>query len=70
MTYQEFYDEVTPAILELQEECRKMTEEEFNAYCRSVSDTIHQSKPNISERFMAEVFKVIHRRIFEGSTVP
>lgn len=64
MTRKEFCIQLVPEVLELQKECQKMTEEEFETYRKEVLQTIHQTMPDISERFMVEIFHLTHQRIF------
>ncbi|MCI8510826.1 MAG: hypothetical protein HFE83_02370 [Lachnospiraceae bacterium] len=63
MTYKEFCDEITPSILELQDECSKMDSAEFETYRKVVIKQV--GKMDITRDFMNGVFDMIYRNVFQ-----
>jgi hypothetical protein len=63
MTYKEFCAEIAPSVLELQSECSKMTKTEFSDYRKRVMQEVGGQE--LSERFMAAVFDMIYRNVFQ-----
>lgn len=67
MTWKEFCEKAAPIVLEIEDECRKMTEEEFEAMRKEVLSLPDETGK--ARRFMAETFNMIHRKLFEKITV-
>ena len=42
MSYHEFCKQIAPSVLELQDECRKMSEEEFNEFREGVMHEVRK----------------------------
>lgn len=63
MTYKEFRDEITPSILELQDECSKMDSAEFEIYRKVVMEEV--GKVDITRDFMNAVFDMICRNVIQ-----
>ena len=59
MSYREFREQIVPSVLELQKECSKMSEEEFN---KDVMCEVGKQK--LSMQFMTAVFDLIHGKLF------
>ena len=57
MSYREFREQIVPSVLELQKECSKMSEEEFNEFRKD-------GKQKLSMQFMTAVFDLIHGKLF------
>ena len=66
MTYHEFCNQIAPTVLELENECRKMREEEFKEFRSDVM--CEDGKQELNMRFMTAVFDVIYDELF-GKTV-
>ncbi len=64
MTYREFCNEIALSVVELQNECRKMTEDEFKDFQNRVLQEIRENAPTISVKFMKAIFNMIHKNIF------
>ena len=62
MSYHEFCKQIAPSVLELQDECRKMSEEEFNEFRKDVMSEVGKQK--LSMQFMTAVFDLIHGKLF------
>ena len=62
MSYHEFCKQIAPSVLELQDECRKMSEEEFNEFRESVMHEVRKQK--LSTQFMAAVLDLIYAELF------
>lgn len=62
MTYREFCIEIAPTVLELENECRGMTREEFKCFRDDVMQTV--AKSDLSLRFMEAVLEMIYHHIF------
>lgn len=67
MTYREFCDELAPIVVDLQNECKKMTEEDFNSFREKVLLEIQKNQSSISDKFMVAVFDMIHNNIFKAA---
>ena len=63
MSYQEFCTQVAPMIKEIEEECRKMTLEEFLDFRQEVMKTVTVKK-ELSKKFMTAVFDMIQKNLF------
>lgn len=63
MSYSEFCIQVAPMIKELEDECRKMTLEEFLEYRQKMMEAVVVRK-ELSKRFMTAVFDMIQKKIF------
>jgi hypothetical protein len=68
MSYQEFCTQVAPMIKEIEEECRKMTLEEFLDFRQEVIEAVVVRK-DLSKRFMTSVLDSIQKRVFREETV-
>lgn len=64
MSYHEFCIQVAPMIKEMQEECKKMTQEEFLAFRQEIMESVAVKK-EISKRFMTAVLDLIQKNIFQ-----
>ena len=64
MTYQEFCAEIAPSVLELEDECRGMTADEFEQIRKSVIE--HEKKSESSRKFITAIMDYIYNRIFLG----
>ena len=62
MSYREFREQIVPSVLELQKECSKMSEEEFNEFRKDVMSEVGKQK--LSMQFMTAVFDLIHGKLF------
>ena len=62
MSYREFCEQIVPSVLELQKECSKMSEEEFNEFRKDVMREVGKQK--LSMQFMTAVFDLIHGKLF------
>lgn len=62
MSYHEFREQIVPSVLELQKECSKMSEEEFNEFRKDVMSEVGKQK--LSMQFMTAVFDLIHGKLF------
>ena len=61
MSYREFREQIVPSVLELQKECSKMSEEEFNEFRKDVMCEVGKQK--LSMQFMTAVFEQIQGRL-------
>ena len=68
MSYQEFCTQVAPMIKEIEEECRKMTLEEFLDFRQEMMEAVVVRK-DLSKRFMTSVLDSIQKRVFREETV-
>lgn len=68
MSYQEFCTQVAPMIKELEEECRKMTLEEFLDFRQEMMEAVVVRK-DLSKRFMTSVLDLIQKRVFREEIV-
>lgn len=68
MSYQEFCTQVAPMIKEIEEECRKMTLEEFLDFRQKMMEAVVVRK-DLSKRFMTSVLDLIQKRVFREETV-
>lgn len=68
MSYQEFCTQVAPMIKELEEECRKMTLEEFLDFRQKMMEAVVVRK-DLSKRFMTSVLDLIQKRVFREEIV-
>lgn len=66
MSRQEICEKIAPMVLEFQNECRKMSKEEFDSFSEEVMKAV--AKSDLSRKFMAAVFDVIQKNIFEKET--
>lgn len=64
MTYREFCNEIAPLVVELQAQCKGMTEEDFDSYRWQVLKEIRNNAPGISENFITAVLDLIYKKIF------
>ena len=67
MSYREFREQIVPSVLELQKECSKMSEEEFNEFREGVMHEVRKQKlstQKLSTQFMAAVLDLIHGELF------
>ncbi|MCI8577377.1 MAG: hypothetical protein HFG64_07645 [Lachnospiraceae bacterium] len=64
MAYKEFCAEIAPSVLELQDECSKLTEAEFSDYRMRVMQEIGGQE--LSDKFMTAVFDMIYNNVFGG----
>ena len=62
MSYREFREQIVPSVLELQKECSKMSEEEFNEFREGVIHEVRKQK--LSTQFMAAVLDLIYGELF------
>ena len=62
MSYREFREQIVPSVLELQKECSKMSEEEFNEFRKDVMCEVGKQK--LSMQVMTSVFDLIHGKLF------
>ena len=63
MSYREFREQIVPSVLELQKECSKMSEKEFNEFRKK--DVMREvGKQKLSKQFMTAVFDLIHGKLF------
>lgn len=62
MSYREFREQIVPSVLELQKECSKMSEEEFNEFRKDVMSEVGKQK--LSMQFMTAVFDMIYDKLF------
>ena len=62
MSYLEFREQIVLSVLELQKECSKMSEEEFNEFRKDVMSEVGKQK--LSMQFMTAVFDLIHGKLF------
>lgn len=68
MSYQEFCTQVAPMIKELEEECRKMTLEEFLDFRQEMMEAVVVRK-DLSKRFTTSVLDLIQKRVFREEIV-
>lgn len=68
MSYQEFYTQVAPMVKELEEECRKMTLEEFLDFRQEMMEAVVVRK-DLSKRFMVAVLDMIQKKVFGEESV-
>ena len=68
MSYQEFCIQVAPLVKEIEEECRKMTLEEFLDFRQEIMEAVVVRK-DLSKRFMASVLGLIQKRVFREESV-
>lgn len=68
MSYQEFCTQVAPMIKELEEECRKMTLEEFLDFRQEMMEAVVVRK-DLSKRFITSVLDLIQKRVFREEIV-
>lgn len=62
MTYHEFCGLIAPSVLELENECRKMNQEEFIQYRDDVmQETEKQEK---SKKFMTAILDMVYKDLF------
>ena len=62
MSYREFREQIVPSVLELQKECSKMSEEEFNEFRKDVMCEVGKQK--LSMQFMTAVLDMIYDKLF------
>lgn len=62
MSYREFCEQIAPSVLELQNECSKLSEEEFNEFRKDVMCEVGEQ--NLSMRFMTAVLDMIYDKLF------
>lgn len=67
MSYGEFCKQIAPSVLELQKECSKMSEDEFNEFRKDVMCEVGEQ--NLSMRFMTAIFDMIYDKLFIKSVV-
>lgn len=67
MTYREFCNEIAPQVIELQNECRNMSLEEFQVFREDIMKV--SAKSDLSKKFMTVVLDMIEKNIFEKSEV-
>lgn len=67
MTYREFCNEIAPQVIELQNECRNMSLEEFQVFREDIMKV--SAKSDLSKKFMTAVLDMIEKNIFEKSEV-
>ena len=48
MSYHEFCKQIAPSVLELQDECSKMSEEEFNEFRKDVMSEVGKQKLSLN----------------------
>ncbi len=63
MSKRELCDQIAPLVLELQEECREMSVDEFEKFCDDVMREV--KKQNLNQSFMRATFDVIYANLFE-----
>lgn len=63
MTYKEFGDKITPSVFALQNECSKMTKDEFEDYRRRVMQEV--GRIDIVRDFMNHIYDLIYRNVFQ-----
>lgn len=68
MSYQEFCTQVASMVKELEEECRKMTLEEFLDFRQEIMESAVVRK-DLSKRFMTSVLDLIQKRVFREEIV-
>jgi hypothetical protein len=68
MSYQEFCTQVAPMIKEIEEECRKMTLEEFLDFRQEMMEAVVVRK-DLSKRFMTAVLDLIQKRVFREEAI-
>ena len=61
MSKRELCDQIAPLVLELQEECREMSVDEFEKFC----DDVMREVKNLNQSFMRATFDVIYANLFE-----
>lgn len=70
MTYakfsEEFIKEIVTQTYELQRECSKMTEIEFNSYRIKVMERVRRQKKVLSEKFMTIILNIIYNNLFQS----
>lgn len=66
MTYREFCIQVAPTVLEIENECRDMTKEEFKSFRDDVMQVAVKS--DLSKKFMKAVLDMIEKNIFGTHT--
>ncbi len=62
MSYHEFCEQIAPSVLELKNECRKMSEKEFKEFRENVMCEVGEQK--LSTQFMAAVLDLIYGELF------
>lgn len=62
MTYGEFCTQVAPMVLEIENECRDMTKEEFKCFRDDVMQVAVKS--DLGKKFMKAVLDMIEKNIF------
>lgn len=67
MTYREFCDELAPIVVELRNECKKMTEEEFNSFRKETLQEIKKNQSSVNDKFIMAVLDMIHDDIFKAA---
>lgn len=65
MTYGQFYAKTMPSVLELQEQCKFMTEKEFLSFREKVLQDTYSGSHQIVNEFVNAVFGVIYKNIFQ-----
>ena len=63
MSKRELCDQIAPLVLELQEECREMSVDEFEKFRDDVIQEVQ--KQNLNQSFMRAAFDVIYGNLFE-----
>lgn len=68
MSYQEFCTQVAPMIKEIEEECRKMTLEEFLDFRQKMMEAVVVRKV-LSKKFIIEVLDLIQKMVFREEAI-
>lgn len=64
MSYSEFAKELVPSVLELQNECEKMTEGEFESFREEYLKEVRKMNNELCTRFVSEVLNMVHENVF------
>ena len=64
MSKRELCDQIAPLVLELQEECREMSVDEFEKFRDDVMR--EAKKQNLNQSFIRATFDVIYANLFES----
>ncbi|NBI73596.1 hypothetical protein D3Z50_21765 [Clostridiaceae bacterium] len=69
MSHREFCKMIVPMIRELQEECQKMTSEEFMEFRQELMGARLWSEKKLVRKFMTEVLDLLQRNIFQKTDI-